>query len=76
MDASVDTPSATTEATTKEEDEVGDSRMNAAPVRCGATGLARTTGRNSLARVPGGSSLGRTVLRPKLASLRTAEEER
>ena len=54
MDASVDAPSATTGATTEEEDEVGDAGTIAAPARSGATGLARTAGRTNLARAPEG----------------------
>ena len=57
MDASVDAPSATTGATAEEEDKVEDAGTTAAPVRSGATGLARTTGRTSLARLAGEISL-------------------
>ena len=70
MDALVDAPSATTRATTKEEDEVEDAGMTAAPARSGATDLMRTTGRSSLVRAPGATSLARTILRAILASLR------
>ena len=62
-DASVDAPSTTTRATAGEEDEVEDAGTTAAPVMGGATGLVRTAGRITLARVPGGVSLMRIVLR-------------
>ena len=55
MDALVDAQSATTGVTTEEEDEVEDAGTIAAPARSGATGLVRTAGRTSLARVPGGT---------------------
>ena len=70
MDASVNTPSATTGATTEEEDEAGDAGTIAAPARSGATDLARTAGRTSLVRAPGGISLVRTVLRATRVFLR------
>ena len=54
----------------EEGDEVEDTGTTAAPVRSGATGLARTTGRNSLASVAGGTNLVRTILGAMLASLR------
>ena len=70
MDASVNAPSATTGATTEEEDVVADAGMTMAHARSGATSLVRTTGRTSLAKVPGGISLATIVLRAMLASLR------
>ena len=70
MGASVDASSAMTGATAEEEEEVEDAGTTAAPIRSGATGLARTTGRTSLMRVPGGISLARTVLRAMLGFLR------
>ena len=42
---------------------VADAGMTVARTRSGATGLVRTAGRISLARVPGGTSLVRIVLR-------------
>ena len=68
-DASVDAPSATTEATTEEEDMAEDAGMTVAHARGGATGLVKTAGRISLARAPGGISLARTVLRVMLGFL-------
>ena len=63
MDASVDAPSATTRAKAEEEDVAEDVGMTVAHARSGATGLVRTAGRISLARVPGGTSLVRIDLR-------------
>ena len=79
MNASVDALSATIGATAKEEDKAADAGTIAAPASSAATSPVRTTSRSSLvrtasriklARVPGGSSLVRTVLRATLASLR------
>ena len=70
MDASINTPSATTGATAKEEDVVAEAGMTVARASSGATGLVRTAGRNNLGRAPGGISLARTVLRVMLGFLR------
>ena len=70
MDASVDAPTATTEATAVEEAEVEGTGMTVALARRGATALVRTAGRISLVRAPGGTSLVRIALRATLASLR------
>ena len=59
----VDAPSATTGATTEEEDVAEDAGTTVAHARSGATGLVRTAGRISLARAPGGISLVRIVLK-------------
>ena len=48
MDASIGTPSAMTEATAEEEDEVEDAGMTAALARSGATDLMRIAGRTTL----------------------------
>ena len=58
-DASVDAPSATTGAMAEEEEEVEDDRKTMALAKGGATDLARTAGRTSLARGLGGISLVR-----------------
>ena len=50
MGASVDAPSATTEATAKEEDVAEDAGTTGARARSGATGLVKTAGRISLAK--------------------------
>ena len=52
MDASVDAPSATTEATTEEEDVAEDAGTTGARARSGAIGLVKTAGRISLTRAP------------------------
>ena len=69
MDASVDAPSATTGATTEEEEEMEDDGKTVALAKGGVTGLARTAGRTSLVRDIGGISLARTILRAMLAFL-------
>ena len=63
MDASVYAPSAATGATAEEQDKAEDAGTIAAPARSGATTLARTAGRTSLVRAPGGINLARTALR-------------
>ena len=70
MDASVDAPSATTEAMADEEDVAEDAGTIVAPARSGVTGLVRTAGRTSLPRAPGGISLAKTILRATLGFLR------
>ena len=59
----VDAPSAATGATAEEEDVVVDAGTTVAHTRSGATGLVRIAGKIILARVPGETSLARTVLR-------------
>ena len=70
MDASVNAPSATTGATAEEEDLAEDVGTTVAHARSGATGHVRTAGRISLARVPGGISIVRSILRAMLGFLR------
>ena len=59
MDASVDAPSATIEATAKVEEEVEDNGTTVALAKGGVAGLARTAGRTSLASELGEISLVR-----------------
>ena len=66
----VDAPSATTGATAEEEDVAEDDGTTVPLARNGATGLVRSAGRINLARVLGGISLARTVLRAMLEFLR------
>ena len=73
-DASVDAPSATTEATA-EEDMVADAGMTVAHARSGATGLVRTSGRTCLVKVPGVISLARIILREMLGFLHCRHQE-
>ena len=63
MDASVDAPSATTGATTEEEDKAEDDGTTEALARSGVTDLARIAGRTSLVREPRGTRLVRTAQR-------------
>ena len=67
--ASVDALSATTGATTKEEEVSEDDGMTEALVRSGVTDLARIAGRTSLARELGGISLTRIACRVTQAFL-------
>ena len=70
MDTSVDASSATTGAMFEEEDEADVAGTIAAHARIGATGLARTAGKTSLVRAPGGINLVRTALRATPVFLR------
>ena len=65
----VDAPSAATGATAEEEDVVTDAGTIVARARNGATSHVRTAGRTILARVPGGTSLVRIVLKATLTFL-------
>ena len=66
----VDAPSATTRATTEEEEGTHDAGKTEAFAKGGATDLARITGRISLMRETGGISLARIVRKEMQASLR------
>ena len=68
-DASVDAPSATTEATAEEEDAAQDTGKTAALAKGGGTNLARIAGRTRLAREAGGISLARIARKGTHASL-------
>ena len=64
-----DAPSATTGAMAEEEEEVEDDGKTVALIKGGVNDLARTYGRNSLARDVGGINLVRIALKATEASL-------
>ena len=69
MGGSADAQSATTGAMAEEEEEVANDGKTVAFARGGVAALTRTTGRTSLAREAGGTSLVRTIPTAMQASL-------